>query len=137
MGQPENTRQSPHSSLPSKPVDLVDSTVHVFSSWPGWSAWLVRPEESALRNLPKPEARRGVGRAARCSAQRAGKQMEAGIVEQTVRRKLSSHFQPHHLDVINESSGHNVPKWSETHFKVVVVSDVFAGFAEGHVGTSM
>ena len=29
--------------------------------------------------------------------------------------------------VINESSGHNVPKGSETHFKVVVVSDSFDG----------
>ena len=29
--------------------------------------------------------------------------------------------------MINESSGHNVPKGSETHFKVVVVSDSFDG----------
>jgi len=30
------------------------------------------------------------------------------------------------LEVINESFKHNVPKGSESHFKVVVVSDVFA-----------
>lgn len=34
---------------------------------------------------------------------------------------------PSHLEVINESSNHNVPKGSETHFKVVMVSDKFAG----------
>jgi len=32
-------------------------------------------------------------------------------------------------DVINESSGHNVPAGSESHFKVVVVSDAFDGVA--------
>lgn len=32
-----------------------------------------------------------------------------------------------HLEVINESSGHNVPAGSETHFKVVAVSSAFAG----------
>lgn len=31
-----------------------------------------------------------------------------------------------HIDVINESSMHAVPPGSETHFKVVVVSEVFA-----------
>jgi len=31
------------------------------------------------------------------------------------------------LDVQNESSMHSVPPGSETHFKVVVVSDVFEG----------
>lgn len=32
-----------------------------------------------------------------------------------------------HLEVINESHQHNVPPGSESHFKVVVVSDQFAG----------
>ena len=32
---------------------------------------------------------------------------------------------PTHLEIINESYMHNVPKGSETHFKVVVISDVF------------
>ena len=31
------------------------------------------------------------------------------------------------IPVINESGGHNVPKGSETHFKVVVVSPEFDG----------
>ncbi len=36
-------------------------------------------------------------------------------------------FAPTHLDVMNESSSHSVPKGSETHFKVVVVSAKFEG----------
>lgn len=32
-----------------------------------------------------------------------------------------------HVEVVNESSGHNVPAGSETHFKVVAVSAAFAG----------
>lgn len=34
-----------------------------------------------------------------------------------------------HLEVVNESGGHNVPAGSETHFKVVAVSDAFAGLS--------
>ncbi len=33
---------------------------------------------------------------------------------------------PVHLEVINESDNHNVPPGSESHFKLVVVSDEFA-----------
>jgi BolA protein len=32
-----------------------------------------------------------------------------------------------HLEVENESHNHNVPKGSETHFKVLIVSDAFEG----------
>ncbi|KAL3877919.1 hypothetical protein ACJMK2_035560 [Sinanodonta woodiana] len=46
-------------------------------------------------------------------------------VEQTIRQKLQETFQPKFLEVINESYMHNVPKGSETHFKVVVVSEKF------------
>ncbi|MFK7854419.1 MAG: BolA family protein [Granulosicoccus sp.] len=34
---------------------------------------------------------------------------------------------PIRLDVINESHQHNVPKGSESHFKLVVISDEFIG----------
>lgn len=34
---------------------------------------------------------------------------------------------PIRLDVINESHMHNVPEGSESHFKLVVVSDAFEG----------
>lgn len=46
-------------------------------------------------------------------------------IENSIRKKLSESLTPHHLDVLNESYMHNVPKGSETHFKVVVVSDKF------------
>lgn len=32
-----------------------------------------------------------------------------------------------HLEVFDESSGHNVPEGAESHFKVVAVSDAFEG----------
>ena len=34
---------------------------------------------------------------------------------------------PLRLDVINESHQHNVPKGSESHFKLLIISDDFAG----------
>ncbi|GBG24843.1 BolA-like protein 1 [Hondaea fermentalgiana] len=49
-------------------------------------------------------------------------------VQRSIETKLEAAFSPfQHLEVINESSGHNVPRGSETHFKVVVVSDKFEG----------
>ena len=48
-------------------------------------------------------------------------------VTETITQKLRSHFEPLYLEVINESKNHNVPKNSETHFKVVVVSTKFDG----------
>lgn len=50
-----------------------------------------------------------------------------GVVENTIRSKLRVAFDAKHLDVINESHMHSVPKNAETHFKVVVVSDKFEG----------
>ncbi len=47
--------------------------------------------------------------------------------QEIIIRKLSERFDLAHLDVVNESGGHNVPPGSETHFKVVLVSDEFAG----------
>lgn len=49
-------------------------------------------------------------------------QVQAGI-EQKVQAALA----PVHLEVLNESHMHSVPKDSETHFKVVVVSEQFEG----------
>ncbi len=45
----------------------------------------------------------------------------------TIETKLRAAFSPLHLDVINESHRHNVPAGSESHFKVVLVSDAFVG----------
>jgi len=44
-----------------------------------------------------------------------------------IREKLQSALDPAHLEVINESHMHSVPANSETHFKLVIVSDKFAG----------
>nr|CAD7444044.1 unnamed protein product [Timema bartmani] len=46
-------------------------------------------------------------------------------VESIIRQKLTSCLSPVHLEVINESYMHNAPKGSESHFKVVVVSEKF------------
>ncbi len=46
---------------------------------------------------------------------------------ETLAAKLRDMLTPQHLEVINESHMHSVPAGSETHFKVVVVSDAFEG----------
>lgn len=46
-------------------------------------------------------------------------------VQGQITTKLQNAFKPVHLEVINESYKHKVPKGSETHFKVVVVSEAF------------
>ncbi len=46
-------------------------------------------------------------------------------MQQTITGKLEQALSPEHLEVINESYMHNVPAGSESHFKVVIVSDAF------------
>ncbi len=48
-------------------------------------------------------------------------------VQETIEEKVRVSLQPVHLEVINESHMHNVPPGSESHFKVIVVSEHFAG----------
>ena len=48
-------------------------------------------------------------------------------VQARIEQKLQSAFTPAVLQVVNESHMHSVPPGSETHFKVVVVSERFAG----------
>lgn len=48
-------------------------------------------------------------------------------VESDITDKLTNTLHPQHLEVINESHMHNVPPGSESHFKVVLVSDEFEG----------
>ena len=48
-------------------------------------------------------------------------------VQETIEAKIAAELAPLHLEVINESHMHSVPPGSESHFKVVVVSDSFAG----------
>ncbi|MCC5887165.1 MAG: BolA/IbaG family iron-sulfur metabolism protein [Gammaproteobacteria bacterium] len=47
-------------------------------------------------------------------------------IQATIESKLLEAVEPRYLEVVNESSSHNVPPDSETHFKVVLVADVFA-----------
>lgn len=49
------------------------------------------------------------------------------MMQERIEQKLADALQPLHLEVANESGGHNVPTGSETHFKVVVVADAFDG----------
>ncbi|MGO1296908.1 MAG: BolA/IbaG family iron-sulfur metabolism protein [Vibrio sp.] len=48
-------------------------------------------------------------------------------IHQTIEQKLNQAFEPMHLTVENESGMHNVAPGSESHFKVTVVTDTFAG----------
>jgi BolA protein len=48
-------------------------------------------------------------------------------LQSRVKTKLAERFSPTVLEIINESSMHNVPKGAETHLKVVLVSSAFAG----------
>ncbi|VAW98867.1 Cell division protein BolA [hydrothermal vent metagenome] len=43
----------------------------------------------------------------------------------TIEKKLANAITLSHLDVIDESSNHNVPEGSESHFKVILVTDEF------------
>ncbi len=48
-------------------------------------------------------------------------------IQQQITSKLGQAFTPSHLEVVNESHMHNVPPGSESHFKVIIVSDSFSG----------
>ena len=48
-------------------------------------------------------------------------------IQQTIEEKLTIALDPLHLEVENESNKHNVPPGSESHFRVVLVSDDFEG----------
>lgn len=50
---------------------------------------------------------------------------KTGPLTQTITQKIRTSLEPSHLDVINESDRHNVPANSETHFKLVIVSESF------------
>ncbi len=48
-------------------------------------------------------------------------------VQQQIEGKLAAAFAPSHLEVENESHRHSVPAGSESHFRVVIVSERFDG----------
>ena len=49
------------------------------------------------------------------------------IVQQEIERRLQQQYSQGHVEVANESHMHSVPENSETHFRVVIVSDAFDG----------
>ena len=49
------------------------------------------------------------------------------IVQQAIESKIRASLSPEHLRVVNESHMHSVPPGSESHFKLVIVSDAFEG----------
>ena len=49
------------------------------------------------------------------------------MIQDRIEEKLQQAFEPVHLEVVNESYMHNVPAGSESHFKVVIVSEQFEG----------
>ncbi|WP_142890648.1 BolA/IbaG family iron-sulfur metabolism protein, partial [Klebsiella pneumoniae] len=47
------------------------------------------------------------------------------MIREQIEAKLRAAFDPVYLEVVDESYRHNVPAGSESHFKVVLVSDRF------------
>ena len=48
-----------------------------------------------------------------------------GNIEIAIKKLLMSEFDPSVLNIVNESYMHNVPEGSESHFKLIIVSDEF------------
>lgn len=48
-------------------------------------------------------------------------------IQTTIENKIREQLAPVHFEVMNESHMHNVPPGSESHFKVVVVTELFEG----------
>lgn len=46
-------------------------------------------------------------------------------IQNVVENILNQELEPQYIEVINESYMHNVPAGSESHFKVIIVCDVF------------
>ncbi|MGD8112324.1 transcriptional regulator BolA [Vibrio sp. TRT 21S02] len=47
------------------------------------------------------------------------------MIQEVIESKINTALKPSHLEVLNESYMHNVPSGSESHFKVIIVSDEF------------
>lgn len=49
------------------------------------------------------------------------------VIKTAIEASLTTALNPTHLEVINVSHMHSVPRNSETHFKAVIISDSFDG----------
>jgi stress-induced morphogen len=52
-----------------------------------------------------------------------------GPIEHQISERLKSALHPTHFELINESHMHGRPSGTESHFKVLIVSDVFQGLS--------
>jgi stress-induced morphogen len=50
-------------------------------------------------------------------------------IEAALREKLTAHLQPTELELVNESPMHGLKPEAEKHFRVVAVSEAFAGLS--------
>ena len=66
-------------------------------------------------------------RGVRCISSTNSIMTEGGPLQEAITAKITEAFTPEDLKIMNESHMHNVPSNSETHFKVVVVSEAFEG----------
>ncbi|KAL4455430.1 hypothetical protein ABPG74_012582 [Tetrahymena malaccensis] len=51
-------------------------------------------------------------------------------MKDAITSKIQQAFKPQYFQIENESHKHSVPKGSETHFKLVIVSDDFSGLSK-------
>lgn len=51
-------------------------------------------------------------------------------IEKAIQNKVTTAFAPiHHIELTNESNMHNVPEGAETHFRLLLVSEIFEGMS--------
>lgn len=50
-----------------------------------------------------------------------------GPIEASLRSSIEKAFNPEYYELVNESHMHSVPANSETHFRLLVVSEIFVG----------
>ena len=51
--------------------------------------------------------------------------MTTESIESTINKIINESYNPLYIELVNESFMHNVPRGSESHFKLVVVSNIF------------
>lgn len=51
-------------------------------------------------------------------------------MQSKIEQIVLEHFKPEHIELINESHGHNVAAGSETHFKLICVASEFEGLGK-------
>lgn len=49
------------------------------------------------------------------------------VIQNEIEKRIREQLNPTHLEVLNESNKHNVPPGSESHFRLIIVSDKFDG----------